>query len=298
MSKRKSNSRKILERARPLRRKIKRRGPADIHLKSPGEIDALQAAGQLVADCFGLLAASVQPGAKLSDLDEEVESLIRGRGAKPLYKGYQGNPPSHPPFPGVICASVNHEICHGIPDQRVLAEGDTIGIDIGLIYEGWCGDACVTFPVGQVSDEIAKHLQITEEAMYRGIAAAVSGNRLYDIGEGVQTHAEAHGYSVVREWGGHGLGRELHEPPSVPHTGERVNNLVLRPGMVFTVEPMVNAGSSACVLLEDGWTVITEDGQRSAQFEHTIAVTQDGPRILSPWNEVLGRKGLEAVQTA
>ncbi|MCB0216764.1 MAG: type I methionyl aminopeptidase [Caldilineae bacterium] len=280
---------RLRERSRPLRRRLGRRPPQGILLKSPEEIAMLRQAGGLVAECFARLAASIAPGLRLIDLDAEVTELILARGAEPLYKGYRGNPPDHPPFPGVICASVNQEICHGIPDARVLEAGDIVGIDIGLRYQGWCGDACVTFPVGAVSEAASRLMRVAEEAMYRGIAAAQPGNRLYDIGEAVQVHAEAAGYSVVRDWGGHGLGRSLHEPPSVPHTGDRENDLVLREGMVFTVEPMINAGAADCLLTEDGWTVVTEDGQLSAQFEHTLAVTADGPLILSPWHLAMGR---------
>jgi methionyl aminopeptidase len=285
----KKRSFRFVERARPTRRRASRRTPQGVILKSPEEIDLLAEAGGLVAECFALLADSIAPGVRLGALDAEVAELIRARGALPLYKGYRGNPPSHPPFPGVICASVNEEICHGIPGERALESGDIVGIDIGLRHKGWCGDACVTFAVGEVCEPAARLMQVTEQAMYRGIAAALPGNRLYDIGQAVQEHAEAAGYSVVREWGGHGLGQSLHEPPSVPHTGDRENDLLLREGMVFTVEPMINAGAADCELTDDGWTVVTRDGQLSAQFEHSIAVTTAGPRILSPWHVAMGR---------
>lgn len=279
----------FIERKKPTRRRVQRRSPRGIILKTPEQIDLLAEAGGLVAECFALLADSIAPGVRLDALDAEVESLIRERGAKPLYKGYRGNPPSHPPFPGVICASVNEEICHGIPGPRALVEGDIVGIDIGLRYQGWCGDACVTFPVGSISEPAERLLQVAEECLELGVAAAQPGNRLYDIGQAVQDHAEGHGYSVVVEWGGHGVGQNLHEPPSVPHVGDRENDLVLREGMVFTVEPMINAGQADCELTDDGWTVVTTDGQLSAQFEHTIAITADGPRILSPWHERMNR---------
>ena len=180
----------------------------------------------------------------------------------------------------MICASVNEEICHGLPGRRVLVEGDIVGIDIGLRYEGFCGDACVTFPVGAVSDEAGRLLDVTQECLARGIAAARPGNRLYDIGGAVQQHAESHGYSVVKEWGGHGIGRRLHEAPAVPHTGERENDLVLVPGLVFTIEPMINAGGAECELTDDGWTVVTADGRLSAQFEHTIAITDAAEAVI------------------
>ena len=251
-------------------------------LKSPAEIEGLRKAGHLVAECFAALEDAITPGVSLSDLDAMVEAMIVERGAAPLYKGYQGSPPSHPPFPGVICASINEEICHGLPDGRVLSEGDIIAIDIGLRYEGWCGDACVTYPVGTISDEATRLVETTHECLQRGIQAARAGRRLRDIGAAIEKHATRHGYSVVTAWGGHGIGRDLHEPPSVPHTsGQPGDDLVLKEGLVFTIEPMINVGSPDCVLLDDGWTVVTEDGELSAQFEHTIAITSMGPMVLS-----------------
>ena len=252
-----------------------------IQLKSPDEVAKMRAAGRLVAEAFELLRARIRPGAVLADLDAAVEAYLLDQGAKPLYKGYRGNPPNHPPFPGVICASVNNEICHGLPDGRALREGDLVGIDIGLRYHGWCGDACVTFPVGRVSPVAERLLKVAEECMWRGIAAARAGVHLSDIGEAVERHARQHGYTVVHEWGGHGIGRQLHEAPSVPHTGPGGKGPRLKPGMVFTVEPMINQGLADSVLLADGWTVVTADGRLSAQFEHTLAITDAGPDILS-----------------
>lgn len=252
-----------------------------ITLKKPKQIEALREANRLVALAFQELGKAVRPGARLSDLDDLVTSFIESRGAKPLYKGYRGSASTQPPFPGTICASVNEEICHGLPDRRRLKNGDIVGIDIGLRLDGWCGDACVTYAVGQISDNTQRLLDVTEECLYQGIEAAQPGARLTDIGAAIQDHAESHGYSVVREWGGHGVGRSLHEEPSVPHVGPAGRGPRLRPGMVFTIEPMVNAGVAACRLLPDGWTVVTADGELSAQFEHTIAITADGPLILS-----------------
>lgn len=252
-----------------------------ITLKKPKQIDALREANRLVALAFQELEKEVRPGARLSELDEMVTAFIESRGAKPLYKGYRGSASTQPPFPGTICASVNEEICHGLPDRRRLRSGDIIGIDIGLRLNGWCGDACVTYAVGQIGDEAQRLLDVTEECLDLGIDAAQPGARLTDIGAAIQTHAERHGYSVVREWGGHGVGRSLHEEPSVPHVGPAGRGPRLRPGMVFTIEPMINAGDAACRLLPDGWTVVTADGELSAQFEHTIAITDKGPQILS-----------------
>ncbi|MDX1686595.1 MAG: type I methionyl aminopeptidase [Candidatus Promineifilaceae bacterium] len=252
-----------------------------IKLKRPQHIAVLREANRLVAETFVQLEEAIRPGVRLSRLDEIATAYITSKGAKPLYKGYRGNPPTHPPFPGTICASVNEEICHGLPDKRRLHDGDVIGIDIGLRYEGWCGDACVTFAVGDVSPEAQKLMDVTKECLHLGIEAARPGARLTDIGAAIEAHAESHGYSVVREWGGHGVGRSLHEQPSVPHVGPGGRGPRLRPGMVFTIEPMINAGGAEWRLLEDGWTVVTADGALSAQFEHTIAITEDGPLILS-----------------
>lgn len=252
-----------------------------IRLKSESQIAALREANRLVAESFVLLEQAIRPGARLSDLDDMVTEFIVGRGAEPLYKDYRGNPPTHPPFPGTICASVNEEICHGLPDRRRLREGDIIGIDIGVRLDGWCGDACVTFPVGRVAPRVQRLLDVTRECLYLGIEAAQPGARLGDIGAAIQAHAEGHGYSVVREWGGHGVGRSLHEPPSVSHLGPAGRGVRLRPGMVFTIEPMINVGGPETELLADGWTVVTADRTLSAQFEHTIAIMPDGPLILS-----------------
>jgi methionyl aminopeptidase len=254
---------------------------AGIELKHPRQIAAMHAAGRIVAETYARLNEAIRPGVSLRELDELATEFLKRQGAQPLYKGYRGNPPSHPPFPGTICASVNDEICHGLPDQRVLNEGDIVGIDIGLKYKDYCGDACVTYAVGTVTPEAQRLLQVAEECLYTGIAAAQVGRHLSDIGAAIQAHAEANGYSVVREWGGHGIGRNLHEPPSVSHTGPGGRGPMLRPGMVFTIEPMINAGQPQWKMLKDGWTVVTTDGSLSAQFEHTIAITEQGPEILS-----------------
>lgn len=252
-----------------------------ITLKKPKQIEALREANRLVAEAFGELEQAVRPGARLSDLDDMVTDFIKSRGAKPLYKDYRGSSGAQPPFPGTICASVNEEICHGLPDRRHLRNGDIIAIDIGLRLYGWCGDACVTYAVGNISSEAQRLLDVTRECLYVGIEAAQPGARLTDIGAAIQEHAESHGYSVVREWGGHGVGRSLHEEPSVPHVGPAGRGPRLRAGMVFTIEPMINAGAADTHMLDDGWTVVTVDGSLSAQFEHTIAMTADGPMILS-----------------
>ena len=252
-----------------------------ISTKRPKEIAKMRDAGRLVAECFAILEENIKPGITLQELDERVEKFLKRQGAKPLYKGYKGSSAEHPPFPGVICASINHEICHGIPDGRVLKEGDVIGIDIGLRYRGWCGDACVTFAIGQITPEANRLLDITRECLRLGIEAAQPGNYLNQVGSVIEDYADSQGVTVVREWGGHGIGRQLHEPPSVSHIRQSNPGPQLRPGMVFTIEPMINAGTYKWILLDDGWTVITADGSLSAQFEHTIAITDNGPEILT-----------------
>ncbi len=252
-----------------------------MRLKGQKDIARMRVAGRMVAECFALLQESIQPGVSLSYLDKLVETYIAKQGAMPLYKGYQGSSAEHPPFPGVICASVNHEICHGLPDERVLQEGDLIGIDIGLRHKGFCGDACYTFGVGTVSPQAARLMEIGKESLRVGIAAAQDDGYLGDIGQAINDYADTQGVSVVREWGGHGIGRNLHEPPSVSHIRQPQRGPRLRPGMTFTIEPMINAGTHEWFMLNDGWTVVTADGALSVQYEHTIAITRNGPEILT-----------------
>jgi methionyl aminopeptidase len=252
-----------------------------ITLKSAAEIAQMREAGRLVAEAYDLLAPAVRPGVTLRELDRIAEDFLRSRGAQGLYKGYKGSQGQNPPFPGVICASVNEEICHGLPDGRVLHEGDIVGIDMGLKYNGLCGDACVTYAVGKVSRDAERLLAVTQECLSRGIAAAQIGNRVGDIGAAIQQYAESQGFSVVREWSGHGIGRILHEPLSIPHVGPAGHGAKLRPGMTFTIEPMINAGRPDWKLLGDRWTVVTADRALSAQFEHTIVITAHGPEILT-----------------
>ncbi len=250
-------------------------------LKNRKALERMRVSGRMVAECFALLGESVKPGVSLRVLDQLVEAQIVKQGATPLYKGYQGSSAEHPPFPGVICASVNHEICHGLPDDRILKEGDIIGIDIGLRYKGYCGDACVTFPVGKISKNSERLLEVSKECLRIGIEAAQAGGYLNDIGRAINDYADTQNVSVVREWGGHGIGRSLHESPSVSHIRQASPGPRLRPGMTFTIEPMINDGAHEWVLLNDGWTVVTADGSLSAQFEHTIAITENGPEIMT-----------------
>lgn len=252
-----------------------------IPLKRPRDIERMRDAGRIVAEVFELLAEHIKPEVELSHLDALVTTHLEKYGASPLYKGYRGNPPTHPPFPGVICASVNDEICHGLPDNRFLKEGDIVGIDIGLKYKGYCGDACKTFAVGQISAEAQRLLTVAQECLLIGIEAAQYGNYLNDIGMDINNYADSQEVSVVREWGGHGVGRSLHESPSVSHVRQVGRGPKLKPGMTFTIEPMINLGGYEWELLDDGWTVVTKDGQLSAQFEHTIAITTNGPEILT-----------------
>ena len=246
-----------------------------ILLRSRQQIAKMREAGRLVAETFDLLRPHVRPGVTTRELDQLAEKYIRSRGATPAYKGYKG-------FPATICVAVNNVICHGFPSKVPLREGDIVGIDIGARLNGWYGDACVAYPVGQISSEATKLLAVAEEAMWRGIRAAQAGNRLGDVGAAIQSYVEANGCSIVREWTGHGVGEKLHEHPSVPHFGKPGSGILLRPGLIFTVEPMVNAGHYETVLdKQDGWTVRTADGSLSAQFEHSIVITDDGPEILT-----------------
>jgi methionyl aminopeptidase len=257
-----------------------------VTLKSPKQIELLRQAGSLVRATFEVLREHVRPGISTGELDAIAEEFIRKHGAEPVYKGYV--PPSRrgwsklPPFPGSICASVNDVICHGIPSKRErLRQGDIIGVDIGLRLNGWIGDACETFPVGQVDAETQRLLDTARRCLDLGIEQARVGHTLREVGAAIQRHAEAAGFSVVREYTGHGLGRNLHEDPTVLHYDDPRNTRRIMAGMVFTIEPMVNAGGPATKLEPDGWTVRTQDGRRSAQFEHTLAISDDGPILLT-----------------
>lgn len=254
-----------------------------ITLKSRQQIAQLRDAGKLVAETFEVLRPHVVPGVTTADLDRIAEEYIRKHGAEPIYKGYvPRGARGIPPFPGTICASVNDVICHGIPSaKQTLKTGDIIGVDIGVILNGWVGDSCMTYAVGQLDDRSQRLMEVAQRVLDLGIDTARSGNRLGDIGATIQHYAEANGFSVVREYTGHGVGRKLHEEPTVLHYGAPGTGIKLKPGMVFTIEPMVNVGTAETRLLSDHWTVKTADGKRSAQFEHTIAITDDAPQILT-----------------
>lgn len=253
-----------------------------IILKSKHQIMKLRSAGRLVAETVEMLREHIQPGVKTAELDRRAEEFIRTHGATPSYKGYRGSNRRASPFPGTICASVNEVICHGIPSSQRLKEGDIIGVDVGVFLDGWCGDICVTFPVGKIDARSQQLLDVTEESLKRGIAAAGPDRRVGDIGAAIQTYVEPQGFSIVREYIGHGIGQVPHESePIIHHFGKPNTGPRLCAGMVFTIEPMINMGRPTTKLLSDGWTVVTADGLRSAQFEHTIAITDTGVEILS-----------------
>lgn len=249
-----------------------------ISIKSARDIEAMRKAGALVAETFRVLEPYVKPGATLKELDRIAEEHIRKASAIPAYLGYG---PRNNPFPATICASVNEVICHGIPDQRELNSGDIIGIDIGVKLDGVYGDACRTYTVGQVSTEIQQLIDTTQECLAEAIQQVYPDKRTGDIGYAIQSLAESRGYGVVREYTGHGIGKNLHEEPTIYHYGIRYTGLKLKPGMIFTIEPMINLGVPDTRLLPDGWTVITADKKPSAQFEHTILVTPKGHEILT-----------------
>jgi methionyl aminopeptidase len=247
-----------------------------IIFKSPEEIDRMRKAGRIVALTIDRLVEAVRPGMTTADLDALAEKSIRGEGALPNFKGYRG-------FPGTICTSVNHEVVHGIPSKkRKLIPGDVLKLDVGCIWEGYHGDSAVSvFVGGPPSEDAIKLVRVTEESLEAGIAQLRPGGRLSDVGHAVQQVAEGAGFSCVREYAGHGVGRAMHEDPQVPNYGDPGRGPQIRPGLVVAIEPMVNLGTWRTKVLADRWTVVTADGKLSAHFEHTIAVTEDGPEVLT-----------------
>jgi methionyl aminopeptidase len=246
-----------------------------IVLRSKAELEHMRAAGRLVGEVLTELSAHVAPGASTADLDVIAEKLMVDAGGIPAFKGYHG-------YPASICASINDEVIHGIPSgRRLLKEGDIISIDVGVSLGGYFGDSAVTLPVGQVSEHAARLLTVTEESLYKAIDQVRPGGRISDIGHVVQQHVEAFGFSVVREFVGHGIGQKMHEEPQVPNYGEPGRGPRLSEGMVLAIEPMVNAGQPSVKVLSDGWTAVTRDGSLSAHFEHTVAVTAGAPWILT-----------------
>jgi methionyl aminopeptidase len=246
-----------------------------IELRTRDEVSRIREASLIVHDILQEVIRTVAPGVTTAELDRLAETRTRERGAEPAFKGYHG-------YPASICISVNEEVVHGIPSpKRALREGDIVGLDFGVVHRGYYGDSAYSVPVGKVSAAASRLLDTTREALARGIAAASARNRLGDVGAAVQSYVESRGFSVVRDFVGHGIGRKLHEPPQVPNFGAPGTGVRLRPGMVLALEPMVNAGGPDVLTLEDGWTAVTADRSLSAHFEHTVAVTENGPEILS-----------------
>ena len=246
-----------------------------IALKSEREIDLMRVSGRITAQILDEICKMVEPGISTYDMDKFAESRCKDLGVKPAFKGYSG-------FPACVCISVNEEVVHGIPSKkRILKSGDIVGIDFGISKDGWFGDTARTISVGKVSAEAQKLIDVTRESLVRGIAEVREGNRVFDIGHAVQNYVEGYGFSVVREFVGHGIGRALHEDPQVPNFGPKGKGAVLKVGMVLAIEPMINAGTHSVRVLSDGWTAVTEDRALSAHFEHTVAITPNGPEILT-----------------
>ena len=250
-----------------------------IFLKSPQEIDIMRAANQIVAEVLAELRRRVRPGVTTAELDRVAEEMTRRRGATPAFKGYEVGGRV---FPCSVCISINDEVVHGIPsERRELHEGDIVGIDFGVRYEGFYGDSAVTVAVMQTDTQSERLMRATNEALWAGIDQVQVGSRLGEVSAAIQERVEREGFSVVRDFVGHGIGKRLHEEPQVPNFGNRDRGVRLREGMVLAIEPMVNAGDSAVVIKDDGWTAVTKDGSRSAHFEHSVAVTENGPYVLS-----------------
>ena len=245
-----------------------------IVLKSPAELEKMRDAGRIVAETLALLESHVRPGVTTAELNRLAEDECRRQGGKPAFKGYGG-------FPYAICSSPNDRVVHGFPDDNPLQEGDILSIDFGVFYKGFYGDSAITFAVGMLDDETQRLVTATRESLYLAIKNAVPDGRLSDVSHAVQSWVEPKGFSVVREFVGHGIGRNLHEAPQIPNYGKAGQGPRLKTGMVLAIEPMINAGMPGVKILEDGWTAVTQDGKRSAHFEHTVAVTDNGPEILT-----------------
>jgi len=245
-----------------------------ITIKTQSEIERLRKSCRVVVEALQLAGSLIEPGLRTEIIDKEVEKFIRSKGARPAFKGFQG-------YPASVCVSIDDQVVHGIPGTRVLKEGEIVSIDVGVELDGYYGDAARTFAVGQVSEEKKRLMQVTRESLYKGIEAAVDGNRLYDISHAIQQHVEAAGFSVVRDLVGHGIGTSLHEPPQIPNYGQAHHGPRLKAGMVFAIEPMVNMGTWEVRTESDHWTVVTLDGLPSAHFEHDIVITNGKPEILT-----------------
>jgi len=242
--------------------------------KSLKEIEKIRAAGAIAARTLKLLFENIRPGITTAELDRLADEFIRSQDAIPSFKDYNG-------YPASICISIDHEVVHGIPGNRTLKDNQVVGIDVGVYKNGYHGDSAWTIPVGKIDDGIRKHLKVGQECLWRGIEKARVGNRIGDIGQAIQLHAEKNGFSVVRDLVGHGVGKELHEEPQVPHYGKADTGLLLKPGLVIAIEPMINEGVYQVKMLDDNWTIVTADGKRSVHFEHTVAVLEDGSEILT-----------------
>jgi methionyl aminopeptidase len=243
-------------------------------LKLPEEIDKIRASNHIVAEVLGILKERIEPGVTTADLDRISEETVREKGAQPAFKGYKG-------YPYSLCISVNSEVVHGMPSNRMLIEGDIVSIDFGVYYKGYYGDAALTVPVGKISEDASRLIMVTEQGLYHGIDMARAGNRLGDISAAIQNSVEMAGFSVVRDFVGHGIGKNLHEEPQIPNFGVKGRGIELKTGMVLAIEPMVNEGTYKVRVLDNGWTVVTQDGKLSAHFEHSVAITRNGPDILS-----------------
>ena len=255
-----------------------------IFLNTEDEIDLLRSANQLVSKTHAELAKVIKPGVTTAQLDKIAEEFIRDHGAIPTFKGFPN--PYGGPFPASICASVNDEVVHGIPNDVPLKDGDIVSIDCGTLLNGFCGDSCYTFCVGEVADEIKQLLKVTKESLYKGIEVALVGKRIGDISHAVQAHCEKHGYGVVREFVGHGIGKEMHEDPQVPNYGRPGNGPLLKNGLCLAIEPMITLGSPKIGMMPDRWTIKTLDGKCAAHFEHTIAIHHGKAEILSSFEEI------------
>lgn len=246
-------------------------------LKLPDEIEKARTSNRIVAEVLNRLREKVKPGVRTRELDKLAAEIADKRGAKPAFKGYNG-------YPYALCVSVNEVVVHGMPSGRILEEGDIVGLDFGVCYQGFFGDAAITLPLGRVTQKASRLMQVTEQSLYAGVEQAKAGNRLGDISAAVQDIVEAAGYSVVRDFVGHGIGKSLHEEPQIPNFGKKGRGIELKSGMILAIEPMVNEGNYKVEILPDGWTVVTKDGSLSAHFEHSIAITDNGPEILSKKN--------------
>ena len=251
--------------------------------KSPAELDKMAAAGAVHTKVLEMLSRKVRAGVTTKELDEAAEKLIRSHGGVPSFKGYNG-------FQGSICASPNHMVVHGIPGPYKLQKGDSISLDVGVTLDGWVADGAITFPVGDVDPVTAKLLDVSNESLHKAVEQCVRGNHLGDVGHAVQFHVEAAGFSVVRSLVGHGIGRDMHEDPQIPNYGRPGKGVLLEEGMVLAIEPMTTAGRHQVRMGDDGWAIYSQDGSVAAHFEFTVAVTADGPRILTPWHEHIAVK--------